>query len=398
MAAPVQQQRGSHMKIQDPGSVGLDAARLHRLSEAVARDVGAGLYDGAVLAVGRHGSLVLHEAIGSSDLAAGRAARVDDVFAVMSLSKTLTNVLVLNRCERGLLRLTMPVTELIPEFGLLGKQRITVQHLLTHTAGLGGMPPLPLDRMPLADALAAVCMFPPLSQPGQEVSYSGLTAHVVLAELVRRADGGQRSYRQILDEDLLRPLGMHSTALGLRADLKARRVPIVVRDRSPGILPAPLMESYNEALGELAEVPAIGVYSTAADFYRFSEMLRRGGELDGVRLLSPRTIELASSNQTGSKVNALFSFACESRGWERFPAYLGLGFSLRGDGIFPTPFGILSSPRTFGHVGGGGTIFWVDPVQDLCFVALTAGLLEEAANIERFQRLSDLVLAAVVGP
>lgn len=386
------------MQIQDPGSVGLDAGRLRQLPEAIARDVAAGRYDGAVVAVGRHGSLVLHEAIGLADRAGGRSARTDDVFAVLSLSKTLTNVLVLNRCERGLLRLTMPVAELIPEFGVLGKQRITVQHLLAHTGGLGGMPPVPLDRMPLAAALAAVCMFPPLSRPGQEVSYSGLTAHVVLAELVRRADGGTRPYRQILDEDLFRPLGMHSTALGLRADLKPRRVPIVVRDQSPGLLPAPLLEAYNEVLGEQAEVPAIGVYSTAADFYRFSDMLRRGGELDGVRLLSPRMIELASSNQTGTKVNALYSYACESRGWDTFPAFLGLGFALRGDGIFPHHFGVLSSPRTFGHVGAGATMFWVDPAQDLCFVALTAGLIEEAANIERFQRLSDLVLAAVVGP
>ena len=191
---------------------------------------------------------------------------------------------------------------------------------------------------------------------------------------------------------------MHSTALGRRADLRARRVPTVVRDQSPGLLPAPMLEAYNQVLGEDSEVPAIGVFSTAADFWRFSEMLRRGGELDGVRLLSPRMIELATSNQTGTKVNALYSYACESRGWDPVPAFLGLGFSLRGDGIFPHHFGVLTSPRTFGHVGAGATMFWVDPVQDLCFVALTAGLLEEAANIERFQRLSDLVIAAVVGP
>ncbi len=386
------------MQLTDPHSVGIDAQRLLRLPQAIARDVETGLYDGAVIAVGRHGNLVLHEAIGYADRAAGRAARLDDVFAVLSLSKTLTNVLVLNRCEQGALRLTMPVAELIPEFAVLGKQHITVQHLLTHTGGLGGMPPFPLDHMPLDQAIAAICTLPPLSPPGRAVSYSGLAAHAVLAELVRRADGGARPYRQILDQDLLQPLGMHDTALGLRADLAPRRVPIVVRDQSPGLLPPPMLEGLNQVLGEQSEVPAIGAFSTAADFYRFSEMLRRGGELDGTRLLSPRMVALANSNWTGAMVNELWAYARESRGWADHPAWIGLGFALRGEGIFPHYYGTLASARTFGHQGAGSTLFWVDPAQDMCFVALTAGLLEESASVERFQRLSDLALAAIVAP
>ena len=386
------------MQLNDPQSVGMDAERLQRLPQAITRDIDAGLYDGAVIAIGRHGRLVMHQAIGYADRAAGRKAALNDVFGVLSLSKTLTNVLVLNRCERGMLRLTMPVAELIPEFAILGKQHITIQHLLAHTGGLGGMPPMPLDRMPLDAAIAAVCMLPLMSTPGEAVSYSGLTAHVVLAELLRRADGGKRSFRQILTEDLLKPLGMGDTALGLRSDLAKRRVPFVVRDQQPGLLPPSMLESYNEVLNETAEVPAIGVYSTAADFFRFSEMLRRGGELDGVRLLSPLTLDMATRNCTGDMINALWTYARESRGWGDFPAYLGLGFSLRGEGIFPHHFGTLASPRSFGHAGAGATLFWVDPVQDMCFVALTAGLVEEAASVERFQRLSDLALSSIVAP
>ena len=83
-------------------------------------------------------------------------------------------------------------------------------------------------------------------------------------------------------------------------------------------------------------------------------------------------------------------------GWDEFPAFLGLTFFLRGTGIFPHWFGNLNSPGTFGAVGAGSTVFWVDPERDLTFVCLTAGLLEETHNVDRFQRLSDLVSSAVI--
>jgi len=83
-------------------------------------------------------------------------------------------------------------------------------------------------------------------------------------------------------------------------------------------------------------------------------------------------------------------------GWDDFPAYIGLTFWLRGEGVFPTPFGSLASPGTFGHCGASTTAYWVDPARELVFVLLTAGGLEETRSMERFQRLSDLVHTAVV--
>jgi hypothetical protein len=79
--------------------------------------------------------------------------------------------------------------------------------------------------------------------------------------------------------------------------------------------------------------------------------------------------------------------------WPDFPAYLGLSFFLRGDGLFPTYFGLMASPETFGSIGSGSTLFWVDPKRELTFICLTAGLLEEGHSLERFQRLSDLAIA-----
>ena len=83
-------------------------------------------------------------------------------------------------------------------------------------------------------------------------------------------------------------------------------------------------------------------------------------------------------------------------GWEPWPAYLGLGFFVRGEEVIPGPFGNLNSPRTFGGMGAGSTCFWVDPAQDLTFVLLTSGLMEDSRHLERMQRISDLVLASSV--
>jgi CubicO group peptidase (beta-lactamase class C family) len=134
---------------------------------------------------------------------------------------------------------------------------------------------------------------------------------------------------------------------------------------------------------------------TAHDLFRWAETLRRGGELDGTRILSPALLGFALTNHTGSEPNRIFDGMCEARGWDPFPAYLGLGFFLRGAGIFPMPFGATASSDTFGGLGAGSTMFWVDPQRDLIFVCLTSGVLEDSRNFERMQRLSDLALAAV---
>jgi CubicO group peptidase (beta-lactamase class C family) len=173
-------------------------------------------------------------------------------------------------------------------------------------------------------------------------------------------------------------------------------VPVVVRDRSPGIFEPELLEAFNVLVGPTTEIPAASAVSTVADLFRFTEMLRRGGELDGRRLFAPAMVRLATTNHTGDKPNGFYAFACEQRGWQPFPAYIGLSFWLRGHGIFPTYFGHLSSSRTFGGLGAGSSMYWVDPERDLTFVLLTAGLLEETRNLDRCQRLSDLVQAAIV--
>jgi CubicO group peptidase (beta-lactamase class C family) len=147
---------------------------------------------------------------------------------------------------------------------------------------------------------------------------------------------------------------------------------------------------------ELAEMPWVGAVSTAGDMYRFAEMLRRGGELDGARILSPAMLKRAHHCWTGDKPNELYRKIFESRGWEVLPAYIGLGFSLRGERMGHALFGTLTSAETFGNHGAGTTLFWVDPELDLSFVGLTTGVMNSDVNIERWQRLSDIAVSAAV--
>jgi CubicO group peptidase (beta-lactamase class C family) len=386
------------MKTAKPADVGLDASRLGRLSSAIKDDIAAEKYDGAVLVVARGGKVALHEAIGFTDRASGRVARTDDVFLIFSITKALTAAAVLMQVDRGELSLTTRAADIIPEFGCKGKQRITIAQMMSHTAGLSaGVPPVPFEMIgDQKTMVAAICQMAVEGIPGERVNYSPMIAHSLLGEIVRRVDGGSRSFREILAADVFGPLGMNDTSLGLRKDLAPRRVPIVVRDRSEGVFPPEMLEAFNTLVKEDSEIPSAGAFSTASDLFRFAEALRRGGELDGARILSPAIIRLATTNQTGMRRNSLWDFALEMRGWEPFPAFLGLTFFLRGIGIFPHWFGNLSSPGTFGAVGAGSTVFWVDPERDLTFVCLTAGLVEETRNVDRFHRLSDLVSSAVI--
>lgn len=386
------------MQTVNPEDLGFNPKALDRLVTTIVKDVAQQRYDGAVAIVGRSGAVALHEAIGFADRAKNRVARPDDVFCLFSVTKALTAAAVLQLVDHGHLALTTKVAEIIPEFGCKGKQRVTVAHLLTHTGGMSaGFPPVPPELTGNLEAVVAVvCQQGLESIPGQEVSYSPITAHAILGEIVRRLDGGTRSLREIFAAEIFRPLGMKDTALGLREDLEPRRVPVVVRDRSEGMFPPEALESFNLILRKDTEIPGGGAVSTAADIFRFTEMLRQGGELDDIRILSPAIIALATSNHTGLKPNSLWNYARELRGWDEFPAYLGLSFFLRGEGIFPTYFGATASPGTFGGIGAGSTMFWVDPERDITFVCLTSGLLEESHSLDRFQRLSDLVHAAVV--
>jgi CubicO group peptidase (beta-lactamase class C family) len=317
----------------------------------------------------------------------------------MSTGKQFTNVLALTLVERGALRLHQPVADVLPEFRPLGKETVNLHHLLTHTSGVASaIPSVPPEVLTSIERMAAIACAQPLeSLPGERVNYSILLAHTVIAAMCLRVDGNRRSFAEMIEAELFQPLGMRETSLGPRADLVERLCPIRASYSGIGLLdPAAI-----EGLGTLlrmpgCEIPAGGYLTTIGDLHRFAEMLRRGGELDGVRVLSPAMIDHCTRNHTGELRNVLFDPCLSYRGWQPWPAYIGLGFFVRGEKPIPGPFGMLNSPRTFGGIGAGSTGFWVDPERDLSFAFLSTGLMEDSHHLERMALLADLVVSSLV--
>ncbi|MEA2179789.1 MAG: hypothetical protein QOG77_3086 [Solirubrobacteraceae bacterium] len=383
---------------------GLDSDALERLTASIERDIDGGLYDGAVVMLGRHGEVALHEAIGFADRDAGRAARTDDVFRVLSLTKAFTNTLILRAISRGELSTATRVVDVLPEFRgsdrfrSARKDRITVGHLLTHRSGLPLTPtPVPYEQLGRLDlTLRAIYELEPVSDPGGLVNYSPALNHALMGEILRRISGDGISMRDLLRRDLFEPLGMTSTALGAPAALADRLVPLKARFTAAGWLTEHDVEVLNEVISEDAEMPWVGGVTTAEDVFRLAEMLRCGGEYDGVRYIAPAVLDLATRNQTGTAPNELYGRLAVQNGWEVTPAFIGLGFMLAGETLAPAMYGTFASPRTFGNYGAGSTIFWVDPERDLTLVVLTAGVLAHAPNIQRFHRLSDMAVAAAL--
>jgi CubicO group peptidase (beta-lactamase class C family) len=379
---------------------GFDIERLDRVIQAIRRDIDAERCDGVALQVARRGRVVLDVTEGFADRKAGKRLGKDAVFATMSVAKQFTNVLALSLVERGALRLHAPVAELIPEFGKLGKQKVNLFHLLTHTSGvMSAIPVVPPEVLTsIAKSLAYACGLPLESLPGERVNYSILLAHHVIAAVCLRADGRGRSFAQMLDEEIFQPLAMRDTALGPRKDLLPRLCP--VRASYSGI-PALIQPDALEAVGELlgtpgCEIPGGGCLTTIEDLHRFAEMLRRGGELDGARILSPAMIDFCTRNHTGTLRNVLFDVFADYRNWEFYPANIGVGFFVRGEGNIPGLFGVLNSPRTFGGFGAGSTGFTVDPERDLSLAFLSAGLMEDSYHVERMGAVADLVVSSIV--
>ena len=388
------------MKQENLPELGFDAERLARVGEAIERDVAAGRCHGAALIVARRGRAVVDLVAGYADKSAGRRLGREAIFATMSVAKQFTNVLALSLVERGELRLHQPIADLIPEFGTLGKEKVNLHHLLTHTSGvMSAIPQVAPEVLTSIDKLMAyACNLPLESLPGERVNYSILLAHSLIAAVCLRAAGKGRSYAQMLEDELFRPLAMRDTSLGLRKGAVERLCPVrAAYGGIPALLPAEAIEGVGALLAMPGcEIPGGGCVTTIGDLHRFAEMLRRGGELDGARILSPAMLEFCSRNHTGQLRNVLFDAISGYRRWEFYPANIGMGFFVRGEGVIPGLFGVLNSPRTFGGFGAGSTGFWIDPERELSLAFLSAGLMEDSYHFERMGVLSDLVLSSMV--
>jgi len=376
----------------------LNKAQLDRLSQTIHQDIEDDVYDGGAIVVARRGIIELHEAIGYANRKENRSLELDSVFNILSVTKAFTDVIILSFIEQGKLALTTPVSEIIPELLGKDKEKLTVFHLMTHTAGSPPVLfPVEAEQMGNLDAvIKEICKLDLVMEPGKAVSYSPLWGHALLGEILRRTDDKKRALRDIFQDEIFGPLEMKDTALGRRKDLSQRIVPIIAHDPDFGDMSGEEVEEHNDFITETAEIPWMGVVSTVYDLYRFADMLRRGGELDGVRILSPASVRQATTIQTGSLVNDYYIKVMEEHDVQPPPANIGLDLLIKGEGISPNSMGTLTSPGTYGKFGLGGTGFWVDPEREVTFVFLRSGLLEHYNDSVSYQRLSDMAIAAAV--
>jgi CubicO group peptidase (beta-lactamase class C family) len=379
-------------------SHGLNADRLRHLKSAVEDDIARDLYFGGAMIVARHGEIGFYEAFGHADSKKTIPVREDSVFSLFSVTKSFTNVLVLRAIETGQFAFHTKIRDVVPQFAGMGRDDVTVLHLLTHSSG---MPPIytPNEGMyidVLEDMVMAICeRVAAEHRPNEVVAYSALVSHAMLGYMLVKTDPKGRRFRDIMNEELLFPLGLRDTSVGRRRDLRERHLVPEFRGNSPTQHLGHSNFGPNGAFEEEdAEMPWVGMVSTVLDLYRLAEMLRQDGNGNGVRILSPRMVELARRNYTGDKPNEVFKKLCMERGWPVIPASIGLGFPLRGDAIGVNLYGSLTSPSTMGGYGAGTTIWWTDPELDLTFVGLMTGVMNADANYLRWRRLSDIAVSA----
>jgi CubicO group peptidase (beta-lactamase class C family) len=400
----------------DPADVGLDAQRLARLDRHFQAFVDDGRLPGWLLVVARDGAIAHVGRAGQRDVEAGAPVEAETLWRIYSMTKPITSVAAMMLWEEGRFELKDEVARYIPEFAdarvytggssfkpetVPAIEPVRVWHLLTHTAGLtyGWHHAHPVDAMyraagfewgtPPGQDLAACCAAwarqPLLFQPGSEWNYSVATD--VLGRVVEVLSG--QSLDAFFAERIFGPLGMKDTSFWVEDGERLAAL------YSPD--PATGRALRNDAMGTrvLSPPDALsgggGLVSSAGDYHRFTQMLLNEGELDGVRLLGPRTLRHMATNHLPGHVD-LEAFGRPLFAETTFDGVgFGLGFSVVED---PVANKVPNSRGTFAWGGAASTFFWVDPLERVT-VEFYTQLLPSSTHPIRSQ-LQGLVMQAIV--
>jgi len=365
----------------DPKSVDIEPQALAAVWRRLERLYQTGIHPAIQLCVRRHGQVLIDRAIGHvsgngpDDPPQVRKvlATPETPFDIYSASKAVTAMVIHLLDQRRLVHLNDPVAEYIPEFGRHGKDSITIQHVLTHRAGI---PNLPADVMNLDiledenEMIARLCDATPIWRPGRRLAYHAITGGFILGEIVKRVTG--KNIRAVLKQEVLQPLGFRWTNYGVAP----RDVAKVARAyfTGPPVMP-PLSTILERALGVpmhraisltndprylTAIVPAGNVIATANELSRFYQLLLDGGTLDGVRVFEPRTIRRATQEHSYLEFDLTLVL----------PLRYGMGFMLGGK--FLSLYG-PDTANAFGHLGFTNIISWADPDRQITGALMTSG-------------------------
>jgi len=379
-----------------PESVGMSAERLNRIAGAFQEHIDKGNLPGVVVLVARKGKLVYSEALGFRNKASGQPMTKDAIFRIYSMTKPLASVGAMMLIEDGKMQLNDPVSKFLPamktmqvgvaktdaEFArttytlLPADREMTVQDLLRHTSGLvyanltqnaavkdayakGGIDDDVRGLTP-GDEVERMSKAPLAHQPGTVWEYSLSTD--LLGRVVEAASG--KRLADFLEERLFKPLGMNDTAFFVAPNKAGRLAEGLAVDAASGN-PVKL---YDVSAPPGNDSGGAGGVSTASDYLRFAQMMANGGQLDGKRLLSRKSVELMTSDHLGARVLAQ-SPMTPGEILLSTPGYtFGLGFAVR---QAPGVAGVAGSQGEFMWGGYAGTYFWVDPKEQLVAVYMT---------------------------
>ena len=378
---------------------GLDATRLERIGEHLERNyIGPGKIAGCQVGVARHGHLAYFKSFGQMDLARGKPTADDTIYRIYSMTKPITSVALMTLYEKGYFQLNDPVSRYVPSWKdhrvwISGEgdvietepahRPVSFRDVLSHQAGLtygGGLPGVgiqhPIDRIyrelkvrsvgghdTMVEFMDKLGQVPLRYQPGTAWMYSLATD--VCGALVEIISG--KPFAQYLQEEIFGPLGMKDTAFHVAPDKVDRFAANYQRgpDKKLKLIDDPATSDFTRDPG--FKSGGGGLTGTSADYLRFCEMLRRGGELDGARILGPRTIEIMHMNHLASGKDltqvALGTFSETANEGVGF----GLGFAST---LGQVETGTLGAGDYYWG-GAASTIFWVDPKEDLSVVFMT---------------------------
>ena len=389
--------QAQHLPMAKPESVGMSSKRFERLDAAMQRYIDADMVAGTVTLVARKGEVVHLKAQGHRYIEDSDPMPTDAIFVIMSMTKPIVSTALMMLFEEGYFLLDDPISKYMPEYADMevlvetegGVRRvqadrpITFRHVLSHTAGVDPSRDLLSEdeqarqrRAPtLEETLVARALLPLAFHPGDEWRYGSSTDYVAL--LVERISG--QPMDQFLQERIFVPLGMVDTHYNVPAS-KVDRVAAVYSPSGPGntieLRAAPGTREPTSYFGGVA-----GLSSTVADYFRFSQMILNGGELNGVRLLGPTTVNLMITNHTGDL--PIYIRGADAYGF-------GLGFTMLTD---PDKSRQALTPGTFGWGGAWGTVFWIDPAEEMVSI-----LMMQISSYRHFtlrQDFPNLVMQAI---
>jgi CubicO group peptidase (beta-lactamase class C family) len=387
----------------DPGSVGLSEQQLWRIWGAARSWYRSGVHPAIQLCIRRHGEVVLNRSIGharGNGPADGRGvpkvlATPQTPFCVYSTSKGITAMLVHMLHERGELDIFDRITKYIPGYGAHGKERTTIAHVLAHRAGVPTIPKAMLDLDRAGDRefiVRTLSEAKPFTKPGTLLAYHALSGGFILGEIIERVTG--KGIRDVLADEILDPLGFRWGNFGVAPD-DVGQVGLAYAT-GPRLLPplsnlvtralaAPIADAVkltNDPRFLTSVMPAASIVTTADELGRFFEIFRRGGELDGVRVMKPETVRRAVSQQARLELDLTLGLPV------RYSYGLMLGAKLL------SLYG-RDTDLAFGHLGLINIVGWADPERAISVGLITTGKAIVYPELPRFYGLMQRIAAEI---